>query len=102
MGKGAFGNMDIDSEEEAEASEPGLGAGGGDVDRITAGPILEIVMENFMCHSNTKVELSPRVNFITGQNGSKCAVSKCAVSMRTQKYAKVANLFKKRHRYGVR
>lgn len=89
MGKGAFGNMDIDSEEEAEAPEPGLGVGGGDVDRITAGPILEIVMENFMCHSNTKVELSPRVNFITGQNGSKCAVF-----MGTQKCAKVANLLK--------
>lgn len=62
---------DIDSGEEAEASGSRRRLAGGDVERITAGPILEIVMENFMCHSNTKVELSPRVNFITGQNGSK-------------------------------
>ncbi|GAQ90174.1 DNA repair protein RAD18 [Klebsormidium nitens] len=60
---------DIDSGEEENPGSARRMAGG-DVERITAGPILEIVMENFMCHSNTKVELSPRVNFITGQNGS--------------------------------
>ncbi|CAI0404526.1 unnamed protein product, partial [Linum tenue] len=35
-----------------------------------AGTIKRIRLENFMCHSNLQIELGPRVNFITGQNGS--------------------------------
>ncbi|CAI0377849.1 unnamed protein product [Linum tenue] len=35
-----------------------------------AGTIKRIRLENFMCHSNLQIELGPRINFITGQNGS--------------------------------
>lgn len=38
--------------------------------RSGAGTILRIRMENFMCHSNLRIELGEWVNFITGQNGS--------------------------------
>lgn len=34
------------------------------------GIIEEIYCENFMCHRRMKVELSPHINFITGENGS--------------------------------
>ena len=27
-------------------------------------------MENFMCHENLKIDLCPRINYITGVNGS--------------------------------
>jgi hypothetical protein len=37
-----------------------------------AGTILKISVENFMCHSSLKIEFCEWVNFITGQNGSKC------------------------------
>ncbi|CAN1754774.1 Structural maintenance of chromosomes protein 6B [Linum perenne] len=36
----------------------------------TSGTLKRIRVENFMCHSNLQIELGPRVNFITGQNGS--------------------------------
>nr|CCA25982.1 structural maintenance of chromosomes protein 6 puta [Albugo laibachii Nc14] len=34
------------------------------------GIIEEIYCENFMCHQKLRVELSPHINFITGENGS--------------------------------
>ncbi|KAL0584383.1 hypothetical protein ABG067_005734 [Albugo candida] len=34
------------------------------------GIIEEIYCENFMCHQKLRVELSPNINFITGENGS--------------------------------
>lgn len=36
------------------------------------GHIQQIVLENFMCHENFKVDLGPRINFIIGPNGSTC------------------------------
>ncbi|KAI3458312.1 hypothetical protein Pfo_014975 [Paulownia fortunei] len=38
--------------------------------RLQAGIISRIRLENFMCHSNLEIELGDWVNFITGQNGS--------------------------------
>lgn len=38
---------------------------------IRAGTIRRIRVENFMCHSNLSIDFIDRVNFITGQNGSK-------------------------------
>lgn len=40
--------------------------------RSGSGTILRIKLENFMCHSNLQIEFGEWVNFITGQNGSKC------------------------------
>ena len=34
------------------------------------GIIESVHMENFMCHENLKIDLCPRINYITGQNGS--------------------------------
>lgn len=34
------------------------------------GIIEEIYCENFMCHRKLRVQLSPHINFITGENGS--------------------------------
>ncbi|KAL7675875.1 hypothetical protein ACOME3_002136 [Neoechinorhynchus agilis] len=34
------------------------------------GNVIEIRMENFMCHSNLSVRLAPRINIILGSNGS--------------------------------
>ncbi|XP_059666932.1 structural maintenance of chromosomes protein 6B [Cornus florida] len=38
--------------------------------RLQAGIISKIRLENFMCHSNLQMEFGDWVNFITGQNGS--------------------------------
>ncbi|KAL3645188.1 hypothetical protein CASFOL_010368 [Castilleja foliolosa] len=38
--------------------------------RLQAGIISKIRLENFMCHSNLEIEFGDWVNFITGQNGS--------------------------------
>ncbi|KAL8539574.1 hypothetical protein ACS0TY_001254 [Phlomoides rotata] len=38
--------------------------------RLQAGIIARIRLENFMCHSNHEIEFGDCVNFITGQNGS--------------------------------
>ncbi|KAK6155881.1 hypothetical protein DH2020_010129 [Rehmannia glutinosa] len=38
--------------------------------RMQAGIISRIRLENFMCHSNLEIEFGDWVNFITGQNGS--------------------------------
>ncbi|KZV51907.1 structural maintenance of chromosomes protein 6B-like [Dorcoceras hygrometricum] len=38
--------------------------------RLQAGIISKIRLENFMCHSNLEIEFGDLVNFITGQNGS--------------------------------
>jgi chromosome segregation ATPase len=35
-----------------------------------AGAFVRVTMHNFMCHANAKVELGPRINYITGENGS--------------------------------
>ena len=35
-----------------------------------AGAFVRVTMHNFMCHSNCEVELGPRINYITGENGS--------------------------------
>lgn len=35
-----------------------------------AGAFVRVTMHNFMCHANSKVELGPRINYITGENGS--------------------------------
>ncbi|GMF48539.1 unnamed protein product [Phytophthora fragariaefolia] len=39
-------------------------------DESEMGVIEEIYCENFMCHRKLRVTLGPRVNFITGENGS--------------------------------
>lgn len=41
------------------------------IERPKAGIVKKIRLENFMCHNNLEIELGDRVNFITGQNGSK-------------------------------
>lgn len=38
---------------------------------LQAGIITKIRVENFMCHSHMEISMGDRVNFITGQNGSK-------------------------------
>lgn len=38
--------------------------------RPSAGIILRIRLENFMCHSSLQIEFGEWLNFITGQNGS--------------------------------
>lgn len=35
-----------------------------------AGAFVRVTMHNFMCHANCIVELGPRINYITGENGS--------------------------------
>lgn len=35
-----------------------------------AGAFVRVTMHNFMCHANAKVDLGPRINYITGENGS--------------------------------
>ena len=35
-----------------------------------AGAFVRVTMHNFMCHANSKVELGPRINYVTGENGS--------------------------------
>ena len=35
-----------------------------------AGAFVRVTMHNFMCHANCVVELGPRINYITGENGS--------------------------------
>lgn len=35
-----------------------------------AGAFVRVTMHNFMCHANAKVELGPRINYVTGENGS--------------------------------
>ena len=34
------------------------------------GTIKSVRLQNFMCHENLRVDLGPRINFITGENGS--------------------------------
>jgi hypothetical protein len=36
------------------------------------GTIQKVILQNFMCHKYFEVELTPKVNFIIGRNGSKC------------------------------
>ncbi|KAA8913808.1 hypothetical protein TRICI_003116 [Trichomonascus ciferrii] len=50
--------------ERLEAEEPA------DDDAERAGYIKRIDMVNFMCHDNLTIEFGPRMNFITGKNGS--------------------------------
>ncbi|KAG8381534.1 hypothetical protein BUALT_Bualt06G0131700 [Buddleja alternifolia] len=38
--------------------------------RLQAGIISRIRLENFMCHSNLQIEFGDWINFVTGQNGS--------------------------------
>ena len=45
------------------------------IQRSKAGTVNRIRLENFMCHSNLEIELGHRLNFITGQNGSKPSLS---------------------------
>ena len=35
------------------------------------GHIMQISLENFMCHENFSLSFGPRINFIIGQNRSK-------------------------------
>src|SRR6056300_1485811 len=35
-----------------------------------AGAFVRVTMHNFMCHRHVDVELGPRINYITGENGS--------------------------------
>jgi chromosome segregation ATPase len=42
----------------------------GEDDAERAGYIKKIDMVNFMCHDNLTIEFGPRMNFITGKNGS--------------------------------
>ena len=35
-----------------------------------AGAFVRVTMHNFMCHRHVEVELGPRINYITGENGS--------------------------------
>lgn len=53
-------------------------------DSVSGGWIMSMKLENFMCHKNLEVEFIPRVNFITGQNGSKAESirSYCSGSIR--------------------
>ena len=37
---------------------------------IMPGTIKSVRLQNFMCHENLRVDLGPRINFITGENGS--------------------------------
>jgi len=37
---------------------------------IMPGTVKSVRLQNFMCHENLHVELGPRINFITGENGS--------------------------------
>lgn len=39
-------------------------------DVVYAGRISRLQMVNFMCHSNLEIKFNPRINFITGRNGS--------------------------------
>ncbi|XP_052122711.1 structural maintenance of chromosomes protein 6-like isoform X2 [Frankliniella occidentalis] len=38
--------------------------------RPVSGTILEVVLEDFLCHANMKVTLNKEINFIVGRNGS--------------------------------
>lgn len=40
-------------------------------DASECGTIKSVKLVNFMCHEKFQIELGPRVNFITGRNGSK-------------------------------
>lgn len=44
--------------------------------RYASGTINRIRLENFMCHSKLEIDFGDCVNFITGQNGSKCFFAK--------------------------
>lgn len=37
---------------------------------VRSGKILAVILRNFMCHSNLKVEFNTRTNLLVGQNGS--------------------------------
>lgn len=39
-------------------------------DIVYAGRVVSLQMVNFMCHSNLEISFNPRVNFISGRNGS--------------------------------
>lgn len=56
-----------DNDDQAQAHRSLLGKGGSGP---SSGIIERIYMENFMCHTKLEVNLCPRINFITGQNGS--------------------------------
>ena len=38
--------------------------------RLVSGVVLEVVLENFLCHTHYSVTLNKEINFIVGRNGS--------------------------------
>lgn len=65
----ALTDVDIDEDEEHEADSNTLSEKNPTGQR-EPGQIIEITVENFMCHRKLTVEFCSHVNFVTGQNGS--------------------------------
>lgn len=46
-----------------------------------AGVIKKLELRNFMCHGNFEIEFNPRINFISGVNGSGKSAIQTAVAI---------------------
>ena len=57
-------------EEQEEEAEQSLEEEDLEPEAERGGIIKEIVLENFMCHKHLKTVLGPKINFLTGPNGS--------------------------------
>lgn len=67
-------------EDDEEASD-GHAANGFGIARssMEAGQIIEMYLENFMCHRKFTMKFGKHVNFISGKNGSGTLLSKCGL-----------------------
>lgn len=68
-------NEDMSEEEESEDEEI-LNGSASQRTGERGGTIREVVLENFMCHKHLRTTLKPKINFLTGPNGSKQIQSK--------------------------
>ena len=62
--------QDLDSSDDEEMATQSRSAS-----ERRGGTVEEIILENFMCHKHLKTTLGPKINFLTGPNGSKSCVS---------------------------
>ena len=61
--------QDLDSSDDEEMATQSRSAS-----ERRGGTVEEIILENFMCHKHLKTTLGPKINFLTGPNGSKSCV----------------------------
>ncbi|KAF7728561.1 Structural maintenance of chromosomes protein 6 [Apophysomyces ossiformis] len=63
-------DLEIDTSDRPDSVPMGIPDATPTMEIAEAGTIAEVEAINFMCHRNLKVELGPKINFVTGHNGS--------------------------------